>query len=150
MTNSMDTNRMQGIMDILARSDADGETAGPDDIELEDTAGPDDLDDEVAGAELEAEEGDTALLPPVETDPYDAVRRTQLSSRIQRALEELPPYHRGVILMREVEGMSYEEMAEAMRVSKGTIMSRLFHARKKLQRALSDCYDEECAGAKGA
>jgi RNA polymerase sigma-70 factor (ECF subfamily) len=37
-----------------------------------------------------------------------------------------------------------------MRVSKGTIMSRLFHARKKLQRALSDCYDEECAGAKGA
>jgi RNA polymerase sigma-70 factor (ECF subfamily) len=99
---------------------------------------------------LEAEEGDAALLPPVETDPYDAVRRTQLSSRIQRALEELPPYHRGVILMREVEGMSYEEMAEAMRVSKGTIMSRLFHARKKLQRALSDCYDEECAGAKGA
>jgi RNA polymerase sigma-70 factor (ECF subfamily) len=99
---------------------------------------------------LEAEEGDAALLPPVEADPYDVVRRTQLSSRIQRALEELPPYHRGVILMREVEGMSYEEMAEAMRVSKGTIMSRLFHARKKLQRALSDCYEEECAGAKTA
>ena len=36
--------------------------------------------------------------------------------------------------MREVEGMSYEEMAQAMGVSKGTIMSRLFHARQKLQR----------------
>jgi RNA polymerase sigma-70 factor (ECF subfamily) len=45
--------------------------------------------------------------------------------------------------MRELEGMSYEEMAEAMGVSKGTIMSRLFHARKKLQRALVACYSEE-------
>lgn len=42
--------------------------------------------------------------------------------------------------MREVQGMSYEEMAEAMGVSKGTIMSRLFHARRKLQKALSECY----------
>lgn len=39
--------------------------------------------------------------------------------------------------------MSYEEMAQAMGVSKGTIMSRLFHARQKLQRALADCYAEE-------
>jgi RNA polymerase sigma-70 factor (ECF subfamily) len=39
--------------------------------------------------------------------------------------------------------MSYEEMAQAMGVSKGTIMSRLFHARQKLQRALADCYEEQ-------
>jgi RNA polymerase sigma-70 factor (ECF subfamily) len=45
--------------------------------------------------------------------------------------------------MREVEGLSYEEMAEAMGVSKGTIMSRLFHARQKLQKALIDCYREQ-------
>jgi RNA polymerase sigma-70 factor (ECF subfamily) len=45
--------------------------------------------------------------------------------------------------MREVEGMSYEEMAVAMNVSKGTIMSRLFHARQKLQRALADYYQGE-------
>jgi RNA polymerase sigma-70 factor (ECF subfamily) len=44
--------------------------------------------------------------------------------------------------MREVEGMSYEDMAQAMGVSKGTIMSRLFHARQKMQRALADCYAE--------
>jgi RNA polymerase sigma-70 factor (ECF subfamily) len=99
---------------------------------------------------LEIDDNDAALLPPAENDPYDAVRRTQLSARINDALEQLPPYHRGVILMREVEGMSYEEMAEAMHVSKGTIMSRLFHARKKLQRALSDCHDEEVNGAKSA
>jgi RNA polymerase sigma-70 factor (ECF subfamily) len=99
---------------------------------------------------LEGDEADSPVLPASDADPYDVVRRGQLSMRIQDALAQLPPYHRGVILMREVEGMSYEEMAEAMQVSKGTIMSRLFHARKKLQRALSDCHDEECAGAKSA
>jgi RNA polymerase sigma-70 factor (ECF subfamily) len=76
-------------------------------------------------------------------DPVEAVRRGELAEQIGAALEALPPYHRGVILMREVEGMSYEEMAEAMGVSKGTIMSRLFHARQKLQRALADCYAEQ-------
>jgi RNA polymerase sigma-70 factor (ECF subfamily) len=48
--------------------------------------------------------------------------------------------------MREIEGLSYEEMAQAMGVSKGTIMSRLFHARQKLQRALLDCYTEQVGG----
>ncbi len=99
---------------------------------------------------LEIDDGESPLLPASDADPYDVVRRGQISLRIQHALDQLPPYHRGVILMREVEGMSYEEMAEAMQVSKGTIMSRLFHARKKLQRALSDCHEEECAGAKSA
>ena len=76
-------------------------------------------------------------------DPLDVMRRQEIAGRIQEALDALPPYHRGVILMREVEGLSYEEMAQAMGVSKGTIMSRLFHARQKLQRALADCYAEE-------
>jgi RNA polymerase sigma-70 factor (ECF subfamily) len=62
---------------------------------------------------------------------------------MRRAIDSLPSYHKAVILMREVEGLSYEEMAEAMQVSKGTIMSRLFHARQKLQKALADCYAEE-------
>src|SRR5213078_2514545 len=82
------------------------------------------------------------------SDPLDVVRRREIANRIQAALDALPPYHRGVIVMREVEGMSYEEMAQAMGVSKGTIMSRLFHARQKLQRALADCYAEEGAARK--
>ncbi len=79
-------------------------------------------------------------------DPIDVMRRREIAERIQAALDALPPYHRGVILMREVEGMSYEEMAQAMDVSKGTIMSRLFHARQKLQKALADCYEEQLGG----
>ena len=70
-------------------------------------------------------------------DPVDVIRRREIATRIQTALDALPHYHRAVILMREVEGMSYEEMAEAMNVSKGTIMSRLFHARKNFQKSLS-------------
>ena len=79
-------------------------------------------------------------------DPADVVRRGEIASRLREALAALPDYHRGVILMREIEGLSYEEMAQAMGVSKGTIMSRLFHARQKLQKALVDCYQEQVGG----
>ncbi len=79
-------------------------------------------------------------------DPVDVVRRREIAARLKIALDALPPYHRGVIVMREIEGLSYEEMAQAMNVSKGTIMSRLFHARQKLQKALADCYGEQIDG----
>jgi len=108
--------------------------------------------------ELEHDDGRTALDAANEADfpfisridgaePLDVVHRRELAARLTEALDALPPYHRGVVLMREVEGMSYEEMAAAMNVSKGTIMSRLFHARQKLQRALGDYYRGEHSGA---
>lgn len=91
-----------------------------------------------------SDEQDAPLLARIDgADPMDVIRRGEISERISAALDALPPYHRGVILMREVQGMSYEEMAKAMDVSKGTIMSRLFHARQKLQRVLADCYIEQ-------
>jgi len=90
------------------------------------------------------QDADFPLLSRVDgTDPLDVVRRGEIAARLQLALDALPPYHRGVIVMREIEGLSYEEMAQVMGVSKGTIMSRLFHARQKLQRALVDCYEEQ-------
>lgn len=100
-----------------------------------------------AAEDLEPPESfDDASLPfasrSEHSDPLDVVHRRQLEERIGLALAALPPYHRGVILMRELEGMSYEEMADAMGVSKGTIMSRLYHARQKLQRALGELYEE--------
>jgi RNA polymerase sigma-70 factor, ECF subfamily len=98
----------------------------------------------VDGQTLSDEATEFPLVARIDgADPIDVMRRREIAGRIQAALDALPPYHRGVILMREVEGMSYEEMAVAMGVSKGTIMSRLFHARQKLQRALADCYAEE-------
>jgi RNA polymerase sigma-70 factor (ECF subfamily) len=92
----------------------------------------------------EIDEADIPLLSRIDgADPLDVLRRAEIRNKLEAALEALPVYHRGVIVMREVEGLSYEEMAEAMGVSKGTIMSRLFHARQKLQRALAECYAEE-------
>ena len=83
--------------------------------------------------------GDGALLPSIsDSNPAKTVLRRELSDAIRSALDTLPEYHREVILLREVEGLSYEEMAEVLDVPKGTIMSRLFHARRKMQEQLSE------------
>jgi RNA polymerase sigma-70 factor (ECF subfamily) len=100
--------------------------------------------DESRFASEDGADADFPLLSRFEgSDPMDAVRRREIGARLHAALDALPSYHRAVIVLREVEGLSYEEMAQAMGVSKGTIMSRLFHARQKLQRALADCYREQ-------
>jgi len=74
----------------------------------------------------------------MDTNPAHLVARKELQAVIASALETLSPNHRAVILMREVEGLSYSEMAEVMQCSKGTIMSRLFHARRRMQIALTE------------
>jgi RNA polymerase sigma-70 factor (ECF subfamily) len=105
-----------------------------------------DLDETRLGAEDSADTDFPTLGHYDGSDPADMVRRGEISVRLQAALDGLPSYHRTVIVLREVEGLSYEDMARAMGVSKGTIMSRLFHARQKLQRALADCYAEQIGG----
>lgn len=90
------------------------------------------------GVKKDSVAGDGALLPRImDENPGKTVGRRELTEHIQAALAELPEYHRQVILLREIEGMTYEEMAEALDVPKGTIMSRLFHARRKMQEMLS-------------
>lgn len=96
-----------------------------------------DYDDKV-GRDSEDLAGDGTLLPSIlDGNPRKTVLRKELSQAIQAALDELPEYHRAVIMLREVEGLSYEEMAKVLDVPKGTIMSRLFHARKKMQASLA-------------
>jgi RNA polymerase sigma-70 factor, ECF subfamily len=86
----------------------------------------------------EDDAGDGTLSPRMpDENPSKAVVRRELSAKIMQALDTLPEYHRAVIILREVEGMSYEEMAQVLDVPKGTIMSRLFHARRKLQEQLT-------------
>ena len=86
--------------------------------------------------------GDDSLLPKIlGGNPGRALMDKQIRGRIDQALGELSDNHRAVLIMRELEGMSYEEMAQAMGCSKGTIMSRLFHARKNMQRQLLDLVD---------
>ncbi len=80
-------------------------------------------------------------VPRSEPAPDQAMKQAELGQRIQEAIAKLSPEHRQVILLREVDGMAYEEIAEIMHCSLGTVMSRLFYARKKLQELLKDTYE---------
>jgi RNA polymerase sigma-70 factor, ECF subfamily len=90
----------------------------------------------------EAEADGGSLLPELlGGNPGRALMDKQIRARIDDALTGLSDNHRAVLVMRELEGLSYEEMASVMGCSKGTIMSRLFHARKNMQKQLADLYD---------
>ena len=78
------------------------------------------------------------LSSNIDADPQKAALRAELSIKIQEALNEVPEKHRAILLLREIEGLSYEEIATTLQIPKGTVMSRLFHARKKVQLALSN------------
>jgi RNA polymerase sigma-70 factor (ECF subfamily) len=81
-----------------------------------------------------------ATLPDQKmSDPYQQARAHQIGERLAEAISELTPDHKAVILLREVEGLSYEDISRVMQCSKGTVMSRLHYARKKLQDKLRDC-----------
>jgi RNA polymerase sigma-70 factor (ECF subfamily) len=72
-----------------------------------------------------------AILPP-SSDPERASRRAQILELVARGVRELPDGQREVLLLREVDGLSYEEIAATMGISKGTVMSRLHYARRKM------------------
>ncbi len=65
----------------------------------------------------------------------------EIAARIEEALGNLSLDHREVIVMREVHGFAYQEIAEVVGCSTGTVMSRIFYARKKLQEELKDIYE---------
>jgi len=76
--------------------------------------------------------------PSVPARPDQALVNSELGERINAALATLNAEHRETILLREVQGFDYKEIAKAMDCSLGTVMSRLYYARKKLQALLSD------------
>jgi RNA polymerase sigma-70 factor (ECF subfamily) len=80
---------------------------------------------------------DAEITPKISgTNPLKNMADSELGAQIGKALATLTEEHRAVLLLREVEGMSYEEISEALGVPKGTVMSRLFHARKNMQNEL--------------
>ncbi|PYL09949.1 MAG: RNA polymerase subunit sigma [Verrucomicrobia bacterium] len=80
-------------------------------------------------------------VPKKEALPYETMERDEVRARIDKAIAQLSPEQRAVILMKEIEDMQYHEIAEALGCSIGTVMSRLFYARKKLQNLLRDVYE---------
>jgi|TARA_B100001964_G_scaffold214715_1_gene252495 RNA polymerase sigma-70 factor (ECF subfamily) len=82
---------------------------------------------------IEEEGGGIERRMPVETfNPTENMEREELREEIDSAMEKLSHEHRTVLLLHEFEGMEYKEIAKAMACSIGTVMSRLFYARRRL------------------
>lgn len=79
--------------------------------------------------------------PAFVESPDDALSNTELRAKIEDALGKLSPEHREAVVLKDVQGLSYKEIAEVMECSLGTVMSRLFYARQKLQTLLKDEYE---------
>ena len=109
---------------------------GIDAVRRERTSLKDDVDDVRESDLVDAGEG--ILATALGNDPQAGALRRELGGKIQEALSALPEKHRTILVLREVEGLSYEELAERLGIHKGTVMSRLFHARKKMQAALRE------------
>lgn len=75
--------------------------------------------------------------PTHQHDPGELSDRAELTRVLHDAMNRLSEKHRAIIVLREVEGLAYEEISNVLGIPKGTVMSRLFHARKNLQELLA-------------
>ena len=90
-------------------------------------------------APIEGEDGDMKRELPDDPDrsPEELARRRGLNEIIQSAINELDEDHRVIVLLRDVEDMSYEEISQVLGLPEGTVKSRLHRARNELRAKLS-------------
>jgi len=94
--------------------------------------------------EMEEESGGVERQMPVVTpNPTEKLERTELRARIDRALGQLSYEHRTVLILHEFEELEYKEIAKRMQCSIGTVMSRLFYARRKMAVLMASYRKEE-------
>jgi RNA polymerase sigma-70 factor, ECF subfamily len=83
------------------------------------------------------------FLPTYEVNPTERLERGELRQRIDRALGQLSVEHRTVLILHAFEELEYKEIATRMKCSIGTVMSRLFYARRKIAVLLNGLKLEE-------
>ncbi len=88
----------------------------------------------------DAIEAAAPTAPKAITRPDEDAEKAELRRRIENAIDKLSADHRDVILLKEIDGLKYQEIADRVGCSIGTVMSRLFYARKKLQALLKDAH----------
>ena len=88
------------------------------------------------------EEGDeipvgepSAVAPP---EQIANMERKEIRERFMQALESLPQHHKQALMLRENDGLTYKEIAERMKCKTGTVMSRIFNARKAIQNEMKE------------
>jgi RNA polymerase sigma-70 factor (ECF subfamily) len=84
------------------------------------------------------EDGSFEPSDGAEKGPERVFLQKELEERVKRAMDKLPAEQKAALIFRDMEGLSYQEMAEAMGCSIGTVMSRLHYGRKKMQELLKD------------
>jgi RNA polymerase sigma-70 factor (ECF subfamily) len=77
-------------------------------------------------------------MPGAHVDPADRIEREEFWESIATALGRLSPAHRTVLVLHEFEEMAYKDIAQTLGCSIGTVMSRLFYARRKMAALLSN------------
>jgi len=87
---------------------------------------------ESIGAMDEESGGVERQMPVIETNPTEGLERGELRQRIDKAMAQLSHEHRTVLILHEFEDLEYKEIAKRMGCSIGTVMSRLFYARRRM------------------
>jgi len=100
-------------------------------------------------AEAEASDAATPEVDGVDFEPATEMQRKQLREHIDAAIAKLPEGARETLILREVEGLSYQEIADAQGIPKGTVMSRLFYARKQMRKLLIESGAVDAASMTG-
>ena len=73
-----------------------------------------------------------------ESNPEQVAIQEETRRKIIEAVDELPEDQKQILILKEIDGLSYKEISEVLNVPQGTVMSRLYYARKKLQDILMD------------
>jgi len=94
---------------------------------------------DIEAQDAEQFEGDSALKEYA--TPESLLRRDEIQNTVLRTIENLPDDLRTAIMLREIEGLSYEEIAEAMDCPVGTVRSRIFRAREAIDKTLRPLID---------
>ncbi len=71
-------------------------------------------------------------------DVRESIHREQMAGHLKNAIKKLKPQFREIIVMKHFEEMSYEEISQALKIPMGTVMSRLYHARKALAKEMEE------------
>jgi RNA polymerase sigma-70 factor (ECF subfamily) len=84
------------------------------------------------------EEANPLEKETITEDPLSLLVQKERERKIEQAIDSLPPKYKAVFLLKVYEDLSYEEISQTLKISLGTVMSRLFRARERLQKLLKD------------
>ena len=94
--------------------------------------------DQVSLDDVESRDSLEARLPESADNPEESFARSERVKFVRMALEKLDPLYHSIMVLREIEGLSYEELSETLGVGMGTVKSRLARARMELKRILEE------------